>query len=209
MVSPITGQLIGDYGTWAQDLASKKAQEEAERIRRLEDAEDEANKEADDSPIAVFRRALASRGANGFAGLQKIFKILDDDNSKTLSLSEFTNAIKYTKIDMTEKDIKLLFEYFDSDKTGTISYDAFIAKVKGAMNNRRKRLVMMAYDVLDVDGTGQVDILDFAAAYDISKHPDFLQGKKSKDQILLEFMSQFEDSKTKDGVVTREDFFKF
>lgn len=209
MISPITGQLIGNYGTWAQDLQSKKEEVEVERIRRLEDAEDEANREADDSPIAVFRRALASRGASGFAGLQRIFKILDDDNSKTLSLSEFTNAIKYTKIDMTDKDIKILFEYFDTGNTGNISYDAFITKIKGAMNNRRRRLVMMAYDVLDVDGSGHVDINDFAVAYDVSKHPDFLQGKKSKEQILLEFMNHFEDSNLKDGAVTREEFINY
>lgn len=209
MISPITGQLIGDYGTWAQDLSAKKAQEEAARIRRLEDAEDEANREADDSPIAIFRRALASRGASGFSGLQRIFKILDDDNSKSLSLSEFTNAIKYTKIDMNEKDIKLLFQYFDTDNTGNIAYDTFITKIKGSMNNRRKRLVLMAYDVLDKDGSGQVDILDFAAAYDVSKHPDFLQGKKSKDQILLEFMSAFEDAKSKDGIVSRDEFLNY
>ena len=209
MISPITGQLIGNYGTWAQDLEAKKEQEEAARIRRLEDAEDEANREADNSPISIFRKALASRGASGFAGLQKIFKILDDDNSKTLSLSEFTNAIKYTKIDMNEKEIKEIFQYFDDNNTGNISYDAFITKVKGEMNNRRKRLVMMAYDVLDKDGSGQVDILDFTAAYDVSQHPDYLNGKKSKDQVLLEFMSAFENANSKDGIVTKEEFLNY
>ena len=209
MISPITGQLIGNYGTWAQDVANKKLQEEAVRIRQLEDAEDEANREADNSPISIFRKALASRGASGFAGLQRIFKILDDDNSKTLSLSEFTNAIKYTKIDMNEKQIKELFQYFDNSNTGSISYDAFIVKIKGSMNNRRKRLVIMVYDVMDKDGSGQVDILDFTAAYDVSQHPDYLSGKKSKDQLLLEFMSAFEDSNSKDGIITKEEFINY
>lgn len=52
------------------------------------------------------------------------------------------------------------------------------------MNKRRRRLVDQAYAVLDRDGSGQVDMADIAAAYDVTLHPDFISGRRTKEQIL-------------------------
>ena len=76
------------------------------------------------------------------------------------------------------------------------------------MNPRRRALVDMAYNVMDVDGSGTVDMTDMALAYDVSFHPDFIAKKKTKDQILREFLDVFDDGE-KDGVVTREEFAKY
>ena len=35
--------------------------------------------------IRLFRDKIKARGARGIVGLQRLFKIMDDDNSKTLS----------------------------------------------------------------------------------------------------------------------------
>lgn len=43
--------------------------------------------------INRFRAKLASRGARGIIGLQRTFKIMDDNNSKTLDQQEFTKGI--------------------------------------------------------------------------------------------------------------------
>ena len=76
------------------------------------------------------------------------------------------------------------------------------------MNPRRRALVDKAYDVMDVDGSGTVDLADMALAYDVSFHPDFIAKKKTKDQILREFLDVFDDGE-KDGVVTRDEFAKY
>ena len=41
----------------------------------------------------VLKDKLASRGARGIIGLQKQFKIMDDDNSKSLNMAEFNKAM--------------------------------------------------------------------------------------------------------------------
>ena len=76
------------------------------------------------------------------------------------------------------------------------------------MNPRRRALVDKAYNVMDVDGSGTVDLADMAMAYDVSFHPDFIAKKKTKDQILREFLDVFDDGE-KDGVVTRDEFAKY
>lgn len=67
---------------------------------------------------------------------------------------------------------------------------------------------MMAYDVLDKNGDGTVTIADIEVTYDVSFHPDFQSGRKSKDEILREFMGVWETHK-KDGIVTREEFIDY
>ena len=48
------------------------------------------------------------------------------------------------------------------------------------------------------------------AVYDVSMNPDFIEGRKSKEQILSEFLSQFEGtSGKKNGVVTKDEFFDY
>ena len=48
--------------------------------------------------IENLREGLAKRGARGMIGLQRIFKIMDDDHSGTLSIQEFWKACKDFRI---------------------------------------------------------------------------------------------------------------
>jgi hypothetical protein len=40
----------------------------------------------DDELVVMFRQMLAQRGARGIFGIQRIFKIMDDNNSGTLDI---------------------------------------------------------------------------------------------------------------------------
>ena len=66
-------------------------------------------------------------------------------------------------------------------------------------------MVHKAYAKLDKDGSGQVTIRDIELLYDVSFHPDFQSGRKTKQDVLLEFMGVWETHK-KDGIVTIEEF---
>ena len=45
-----------------------------------------------------FRDRMKQRGARGILGLKRIFKIMDDDGSKTLDKQEFLKALKDYRI---------------------------------------------------------------------------------------------------------------
>jgi Ca2+-binding EF-hand superfamily protein len=62
-----------------------------------------------------------------------------------------------------------------------LSFDEFLRAVRGELNERRQAMVMMAYNVLDKDGSGQVTIKDIEMAYDVSFHPDFQSGRKTRE----------------------------
>ncbi len=67
---------------------------------------------------------------------------------------------------------------------------------------------MMAYDVLDRDGSGEVTRKDIETAYDTSQHPQVISGEKKPEEVITEFMQQWETNKA-DGIVTREEFLEY
>lgn len=93
-----------------------------------------------------------------------------------------------------------------------MDYDEFIRSLRGPMNQFRKRLVMQAFKKIDKDGGGYVDINDIKGTYNASRHPDVVQGKKTEDEVLLEFLETFEvhhntvNSTAPDHIVTKEEF---
>lgn len=45
---------------------------------------------------------------------------------------------------------------------------------------------------MDKDGSGMLDINDIRDVYNAKNHPDVRQGKKTEEEILLEFLETFE-----------------
>ena len=83
------------------------------------------------------------------------------------------------------------------------------------MNALRKRLVMQAFDKIDRDRSGQVEIDDVRDIYNASRHPDVMQGKKTEDDILMEFLETFEvhhsarENSAPDHIVTKAEFTEY
>lgn len=160
----------------------------------------------------TLRGKLCTRGARGFIGLQRQFKIMDDNNSRSLDKYEFTKAMTDYMLGFSEGEIQKLFAYFDFDRSGLIEFDEFIRAIRGPMNENRKSIVALAYDKLDKDDNGWIDIADVRGVYKADKHPDVMQGKKTEDQILQEFLETFEtahsmrNNNAPNYVVTKEEF---
>ena len=59
--------------------------------------------------MKIFKDKIRSRGPRGIIGLQKLFKMMDDDGSQTLSVPEFQKACKDFKLGVTEENVPVLF----------------------------------------------------------------------------------------------------
>ena len=71
-------------------------------------------------------------------------------------------------------------------------------------------MVEKAFAMLDKDGSGQITVKDIAGIYDVSMNPEFLEGRKSREEILIDFLSNFEGAKgNDDGIVTKAEFFDY
>jgi len=88
--------------------------------------------------IENLREGLAKRGARGMIGLQRIFKIMDDDPSGTLSIQEFWKACKDFRIKISEDECRQIFDLFDENDDGELDYDELIINIRGVLNPFRK-----------------------------------------------------------------------
>lgn len=158
--------------------------------------------------MAVLRESLKTHGARGIAGLSRKFKIIDDDGSGQIDITEFTKAIQEHALHWTVAQIQKVFDNFDTDKSKSISFDEFLLGVRGTLNDRRCQIVLQAFEILDNDKSGFVELNDIEAKYDASKHPDVISGKSSAEDVLREFLDTF-DTMEKDGKVTPQEFCKY
>ena len=63
--------------------------------------------------LLALREQLSARGAKGLVGLQRQFRIMDDNGSKSLDMSEFKKALADTHVYMKKStDAEVLFRYF-------------------------------------------------------------------------------------------------
>lgn len=106
MISPITGNRVADYGNWAEAWKAKQAGTPAED-------DDSEGEDADEDPLLKkLKVQLNSRGAKGILGLARLFRIMDDDGSNSLSFAEFRKAMKEIKLTLSEVELLVLFKRF-------------------------------------------------------------------------------------------------
>lgn len=176
-------------------------------------------KHSDDELVTKLREMLAKRGARGMIGLQRIFKIMDDDHSGTLSIQEFWKACKDFRVNISQDECRKLFDLFDENDDGELHYDELMVNIRGQLSPFRKKLIKKAFDKLDADGNGQLEASDVKAFFNAKNHPDVKSRKKTEDEVLDDFLQTFEvhrslsradsNSKKGDGKVNLNEFMDY
>lgn len=88
-----------------------------------------------DEILEKIRNKMVSRGARGIIGLGKAFRIIDDDNSRDLNLSEFKKAIDSYRVGLNDEETKVIFKFVDRQGNGAIDYDEFLRSIRVLFKN--------------------------------------------------------------------------
>jgi calcyphosin len=103
-----------------------------------------------------------------------------------------------------------LIKYFDIDGDGNISYDEFLSGLRDPLSARKQAMVDRAFALLDKTGSGEIQVKDITKIYDTSKNPEVIEGKKTHDEVLKEFLNSFEGLKgNHDGVITKSEWDRY
>lgn len=185
--------------------------------------------------IEQLRSKLQARGTKGFIGIQRLFRIMDDDNDKAISYKEFAKALRDFKIDLQDQEARALFAYFDVDRSGKLEINEFVQALtvkpkhsfyrsvtliiwfrqqKGELSEGRASIVRETFRALDKDNDGVIRVNDIKGIYSARQHPDVKSGKKTEDDVLGEFLETFEihhhlSVGTRDQQVTLKEFIEY
>ena len=69
------------------------------------------------------------------------------------------------------------------------------------MSQNRKDLIQAAFTKLDRTGDGIVTVEDLKGVYNVKKHPKYLNGEWTEEQVLKTFLDSFDTPNDKDGKV--------
>jgi hypothetical protein len=145
-----------------------------------------ARKDSPEALLALFRDKLKARGARGVVGLKRLFAMMDDDGSQSLSLPEFVKTCRDFRIGISEENVPILFGAFDVNGDGTISFTEFLDQVRGPFPKARHEACVKAYRSLEaahgVDG--RVPAEKLKEAFEVSRHPEVVQGLRTEASVI-------------------------
>ncbi|KAH7524980.1 hypothetical protein FEM48_Zijuj06G0176800 [Ziziphus jujuba var. spinosa] len=91
-------------------------------------------------------------------GLKELFKMIDTDNSGTITFEELKEGLKRVGSELMESEIKSLMDAADIDNSGSIDYGEFLAATLHLNKMDREENLMAAFSFFDKDGSGYITI---------------------------------------------------
>ncbi|KAH0682865.1 hypothetical protein KY289_020617 [Solanum tuberosum] len=104
-------------------------------------------------------RVIAERlSEEEIGGLKELFKMIDTDNSGTISFDELKEGLRRVGSELMESEIKDLMDAADIDNSGTIDYGEFLAATVHLNKFEREENLVSAFSFFDKDGSGYITI---------------------------------------------------
>nr|CDP96821.1 Bm2858, isoform b [Brugia malayi] len=192
----ITGNSVVNIraGTMSEEELKMKA------LKELQIAKD---------PVERLRLQCLVRGNAGIKSLGRSFRIMDDNGSRTLDLDEFQKGLHDFGVNSTDEEIKEIFKKFDKDSSGSIDFDEFLLTIRPPMSKARLALIDAAFKKLDKTGDGIITVNDMKGVYHAERHPKYISGEKTREDIFNQFLSNFEMTGHIDEKITKEEFLNY
>lgn len=83
-------------------------------------------------------------------------------------------------------------KWYDINKDGAISYEEFVGGLREELTERRAKMVEKVFNMMDRDRSGEINAKDAIAVFDVSMNPAFIEKKKTREQLVNEYLANFE-----------------
>ncbi|KAK6938525.1 Protein kinase domain [Dillenia turbinata] len=104
-------------------------------------------------------RVIAERlSEEEIGGLKQLFKMIDTDNSGTITFEELKDGLKRVGSKLMESEIRTLMDAADIDSSGSIDYGEFLAATLHMNKLDREENLVAAFSFFDKDNSGYITI---------------------------------------------------
>jgi len=110
---------------------------------------------------------------------------MDANRNRNVDVGELESGLRLIGVNLNEEQCAALLKYFDKDNSGTINFNEFLICIRGDLNGCRIEWISKAYKKLDINGDGQVTLDDIAKIYDVSKHPEIVNGSMTPKEVFM------------------------
>ena len=142
--------------------------------------------------LNILKDIIRQRGSRGILGMRRCFMIYDEENSRTLTFENFNKYITNFLIPLSRNQVAALFRLYDRENTGEINYDSLINELLGKFSESRRNLVNSAFNKLDTTRKGVLNMNIIRGGFIPKGHPDVVNGKKTEQEVLAEFLDNFD-----------------
>ncbi|KAI3431898.1 uncharacterized protein J3R85_007767 [Psidium guajava] len=102
-------------------------------------------------------RVIAERlSEEEIGGLKELFKMIDTDDSGSITFEELKDGLKRVGSNLMESEIRDLMDAADIDNSGTIDYGEFLAATLHLNKMEREENLVAAFSYFDKDGSGYI-----------------------------------------------------
>eukprot|EP00262_Sarcandra_glabra_P018326 TRINITY_DN6526_c0_g1_i1.p1 TRINITY_DN6526_c0_g1~~TRINITY_DN6526_c0_g1_i1.p1 ORF type:complete len:433 (-),score=93.19 TRINITY_DN6526_c0_g1_i1:288-1586(-) len=91
-------------------------------------------------------------------GLKELFKMIDTDNSGTITFDELKDGLERVGSKLMDDEIRALMDAADIDNSGTIDYGEFLAATVHLNKMEREENLLSAFSYFDKDNSGYITI---------------------------------------------------
>jgi calcyphosin len=150
-------------------------------------------------------RTELSANTTTIRSLNRIFQVIDSDNSRMIDKQELYWGLRDLGCKITKREAGLLLDYLDTSKDGLVDYQEFLVGIRGRPNEERCKVIDQAYNKFDVYGEGSIYATELAGTFSCDRHPEVLAGTMTVNDVFVKFLSTF-GNKHANGAITRQEW---
>ena len=142
--------------------------------------------------LNILKDIIRQRGTRGILGMRRCFMIYDEDNSRVLTLDNFSKYITSFLIPLKRNQVEELFRLYDRQNAGEIIYDSLVNDIMGKFSESRRNIVSNAFNKIDIGRKGVINMNLIREGFNANGHPDVISGKKTEQEVLAEFLDNLD-----------------
>lgn len=157
--------------------------------------------------LSRMRQKLLELGANTIATLPKLFKSKSSyDQNGHIHVSDFFDSLQLYGLHIIKEEAVLLCRFFDKQGNEQIDFEEFLFAMRGKPNRERQAAIDLVYSKFDKNKVGYAPATELRKVFNCVKHPRFLNGELTEDQIFFLYLKNF-SNQVKDRVTKKVNIF--